>query len=65
MKKLTGVFLLMSVVMPTIAEEQPSMEFLQFLGEWEDEQGRWVDPLDSDLQAESETGQEINGKDDE
>lgn len=26
--------------------EQPSMEFLEFLGEWENEQGEWVEPVD-------------------
>lgn len=25
--------------------DYPSMEFLEFLGEWENEQGEWVDPI--------------------
>ena len=25
-------------------ETQPSMEFLEFLGEWETEDGEWIDP---------------------
>ncbi len=25
-------------------ENQPSMEFLEFLGEWETEDGDWIDP---------------------
>jgi hypothetical protein len=25
-------------------EEIPSLEFLEFLGEWETEDGRWIDP---------------------
>ena len=25
-------------------EELPTMEFLEFLGEWEDDEGEWVDP---------------------
>ncbi|MFQ5483160.1 MAG: hypothetical protein ACE5ER_10415 [Nitrospinaceae bacterium] len=24
----------------------PSMEFLEFLGEWEDEDGEWMDPIE-------------------
>ena len=37
--------------LPLFAEEQtvdeaiPSMEFLEFLGEWETEQGEWIDPV--------------------
>ena len=27
-------------------EEMPSMEFLEFLGEWETEEGEWIDPLE-------------------
>ncbi|GJL77368.1 MAG: hypothetical protein NPINA01_03570 [Nitrospinaceae bacterium] len=26
------------------AQEIPSLEFLEFLGEWETEDGRWIDP---------------------
>ncbi len=36
---------------PLFAEEQsaeediPTMEFLEFLGEWETEEGEWIDPI--------------------
>jgi hypothetical protein len=38
-------------------DNQPSMEFLEFLGEWETEDGEWVDPqilesMDAEQQAE-------------
>lgn len=34
---------------------QPSMEFLEFLGEWENEQGEWLDPVEYvDEQEEKE-----------
>ena len=26
-------------------EEIPTMEFLEFLGEWETEEGEWIDPV--------------------
>ena len=29
-----------------IGDDLPSQAFLEFLGEWEDEQGNWQDPLD-------------------
>lgn len=37
-------------------EQMPSMDFIEFLGEWETEQGEWIDPVD--LENE-ETGQLI------
>jgi hypothetical protein len=27
-------------------EEVPSMAFLEFLGEWETEEGEWIDPIE-------------------
>lgn len=27
-------------------ETMPSIEFLEFLGEWETEQGEWIDPVE-------------------
>ena len=36
-------------------DEQPSMEFLEFLGEWENDRGEWVDPLDDIDEEESST----------
>jgi len=49
-----GVFFLIMIcsTMPLLAEEQvqneevPSMDFLEFLGEWETEEGDWIDPVE-------------------
>ena len=30
----------------TNTESMPSVEFLEFLGEWETEQGEWLDPVE-------------------
>lgn len=30
----------------TSTETMPSMEFLEFLGEWETEDGEWIDPVE-------------------
>lgn len=30
----------------TATETMPSMAFLEFLGEWETEEGEWIDPLE-------------------
>ncbi len=41
--------LLMIPMVPAAGEvqdETPSLDFLEFLGEWEDEQGNWQDPLE-------------------
>ena len=27
-------------------DENPTIEFLEFLGEWETEAGEWIDPID-------------------
>jgi len=35
-------------------DEQPSMEFLEFLGEWENDRGEWVDPV-ADVEEEEGT----------
>ncbi len=41
------VFLLSILYFPAgYCEEQPPMELIQFLGEWEDEQGKPVNPFD-------------------
>lgn len=46
-------FMLLSFSMPTLFageqnanEEIPSIEFLEFIGEWETEQGEWIDPVE-------------------
>ena len=44
-------------------EEIPSMDFLEFLGEWETEQGEWIDPValeDEEIGKLIETTFEIN-----
>jgi len=40
------LILTLLVILPAIsaAEDMPSMEFLEFLGEWETEEGDWIDP---------------------
>jgi len=30
-------------------DETPSLDFLEFLGEWEDAQGNWQDPLEYEI----------------
>ena len=35
----------------TIATSQPSMELIEFLGDFETEQGEWLDPTDLDCAA--------------
>ncbi len=61
--KANALFLLLHCSMSSsFAEEQiadeimPSMAFLEFIGEWETDEGEWVDPLD--LERE-ETGKLI------
>ncbi len=39
-----------------VDETMPSMAFLEFIGEWETDEGEWIDPLD--LERE-ETGKLI------
>ncbi len=49
------------------ADEVPDLALLEFLGEWEDEEGQWVDPLEF-LEREggqdgaAETSGEQNGE---
>lgn len=47
-------------------EELPSIELLEFLGEWTNEEHKWVDPLlIKDMKTESETKKTTEeGKDD-
>ena len=35
--------------------ENPSLEFLEFLGEWETEDGRWIDPEELDQMSLPDT----------
>lgn len=34
-------------------EEKPSMEFLEFLGNWQDKDGSWIDPMNFATRVES------------
>jgi len=51
LKPFKWLFMMMLTTTPGWAEtnspedNQPDMELLEFLGEWEDEQGHWLDPL--------------------
>jgi len=41
------VLLLLSLLptaLPAADEEQPSLELLEYLGNWEDVEGNWIDP---------------------
>lgn len=45
------IFLLCSMSLsfaeePIKSEAMPSIEFLEFLGEWETEEGDWIDPVE-------------------
>jgi hypothetical protein len=42
-------------------EEPPSMELLEFLGGWEDDNGQWIDPLEL-LPAQEEPEDEGNNE---
>ena len=48
----TWFIVMLCVFPPLFAEEQtsnetmPSIEFLEFLGEWETEEGEWIDPVE-------------------
>lgn len=45
MIKIFWLLCLVLLFRPVYAEEKLPVGFLEFLGEWEDENGRWVDPL--------------------
>ncbi len=36
----------MTLAAGDVQDEAPSLDFLEFLGEWEDAQGNWQDPLE-------------------
>ena len=67
----TTIFGLASFVLlfvkPAISDsedtEQPSMEFLEFLGEFETQEGMWVDPLS--LLDSDETDTETNSSEED
>lgn len=44
------------------AEETPSIEFLEFLGNWQDKDGTWIDPMNFATRAES-NDEDTNDKD--
>jgi hypothetical protein len=63
------VVLLISIAFDANAasDESPSMELLEFLGEWQTKDGEWVDPMrfltvnDSDLEHGSSLGVATKG----
>ena len=48
--------------LPAWAVEPPSLELLEFLSEWQDEDGKWVDPFDV---PDSEDGEPAGNDDGE
>ena len=36
------------------SDEQPDLEFLEFLAEWQSDQGEWIDPLQMQDLAQNE-----------
>ena len=71
MKKVVCLYLLMGAATVYAEEAQaPSMEFLEFMGEWETSDGQWQDPIelskmdDAELQqSDSKTVSEEQGND--
>jgi len=61
-----AVSIIMLVVKPAFADtvdtEQPSLEFLEFLGEFETQNGMWVDPLSllgiDETESDTKSGEE-------
>lgn len=53
--------LLLGFGIPVRGEETPSMELLEFLGEWETSQGLWVDPLELEPQQADDSAPEPRG----
>ena len=45
------------------APEIPSLDFLEFLGEWETEDGRWIDPEELDQMSLPDTEKKNEEKD--
>lgn len=52
---------------PCFSEQQPSIELLKFLGEWQDDQGESVDPFDysAELDLQSQTKESVTEKQNE
>ncbi len=47
-KKGCCLLALLLFVAPVLAEsdsDEPTLELLEFLAEWQDEEGRWIDPV--------------------
>ena len=62
----TGLFLIFTMIIGTgfaaendIREENPSLEFLEFLGSFETENGQWIDPMEIDDLLKSHVQKEI------
>ena len=44
-------------------QEIPTLEFLEFLGEWETKDGRWIDPEEIDQMSLPDTGKKKEEED--
>lgn len=58
-----GLLLIAPLTLATDGDrnELASQAFLEFLGEWEDEQGNWQDPLEYETPEDSLNGQVSGG----
>ena len=68
--KMLSVALLMGLILPVTAKaaEPPSLELLEFLGNWETSDGEWQDPLElmkelDVLEAEAKTAKVEDARD--
>ena len=63
--KRAGLLLLLTSSAFALAAEDamPSMDFLEFLGEWEDEDGTWVDSQMKAAAGEEQSRQEVSDND--
>jgi endonuclease/exonuclease/phosphatase (EEP) superfamily protein YafD len=54
--RLAAVLGLLPLALPATAaeDEQPSMELLEFLGDWQTQDGEWIDPITLLAEMESE-----------
>ena len=63
-KGVQRLFVLSVLLIPclVLAADTPSVELLEFLGNWETSEGEWQDPLEfmQDIDAMSAKAQEVN-----
>ena len=53
-KKVSKLVILMSLFHSPVFSEEIDLELLEFLGEWETDEGEWVDPEQLEEQREEE-----------